>query len=237
MLLSFLKYALVIVTVFLCLTTLGAPTTSILGAAGVLTIMISMGAQSLVADILSGFFIIFEGTYKVGDMITVDDWHGQVMEIGIRNTKIRDLISSDVKIMNNSTIKNVINFSVYPSFAAIQIGIEYGVDLQKLEEIIEREKPVIKKNIPFMIGELMYLGVDDFADSAVILKFQVACRNQDYLKAKRALNREIKLMFDRNGINVPFPQIVLNTRTEEESINNSVSKLRYPDEKSGDKVD
>lgn len=237
MFLSFLKYALVIVAVFLCLTTLGAPTTSILGAAGVLTIMISMGAQSLVADILSGFFIIFEGTYKVGDMITVDDWHGQVMEIGIRNTKIRDLISSDVKIMNNSTIKNVINFSVYPSFAAIQIGIEYGVDLHKLEEIIEREKPVIKKNIPFMIGELMYLGVDDFADSAVILKFQVACRNQDYLKAKRALNREIKLMFDRNGINVPFPQIVLNTRTKEESINNSASKLRYPDEKSGDKVD
>ena len=184
------------------------------------------------ADILSGFFIIFEGTYKVGDMITVDDWHGQVMEIGIRNTKIRDLISSDVKIMNNSTVKNVINFSVYPSFAPIMIGVEYGVDLHKLEEIVEREKPVIKKNIPYMIGELMYLGVEEFADSAVILKFQVACKNQDYLKAKRALNREIKLMFDRNGINVPFPQIVLNTRNnEEDSINTSAHRLHHPDEK------
>ena len=232
MLLSFLKYALVIVTVFLCLTTLGAPTASLLASAGVLTLVLSMGAQSLVADILSGFFIIFEGTYKVGDMITVDDWHGQVMEIGIRNTKIRDLISSDVKIMNNSTVKNVINFSVYPSFAPIMIGVEYGVDLHKLEEIVEREKPVIKKNIPYMIGELMYLGVEEFADSAVILKFQVACKNQDYLKAKRALNREIKLMFDRNGINVPFPQIVLNTRNnEEDSINTSAHKLHHPDEK------
>ena len=232
MLLSFLKYALVIITVFLCLTTLGAPTASLLASAGVLTLVLSMGAQSLVADILSGFFIIFEGTYKVGDMITVDDWHGQVMEIGIRNTKIRDLISSDVKIMNNSTVKNVINFSVYPSFAPIKIGVEYGVDLHKLEEIVEREKPVIRKNIPYMIGELMYLGVEEFADSAVILKFQVACKNQDYLKAKRALNREIKLMFDRNGINVPFPQIVLNTRnTEEDSINTSAHRLHHPDEK------
>ena len=212
MLISFIKYGSCLGTLYYCLTILGAPTSSLLASAGVISIIFSLGAQNLVADIVSGLFIIFEGSFKVGDMITVNDWHGQVVEIGIRNTTIRDLINSDVKIINNSMIKNVINYSVYPSFCAIKINIEYGTNLPDLEAIIEREKPVIKRNMPYIIGEPMYLGVDEFAESAIILKFQVAVRNQDYLKAKRALNREIKLMFDRNGITVPFPQIVVNEK-------------------------
>ena len=216
MTLSFVKYIGALGALLYCLTLIGIPTTSLLASAGVMTIVLSMGAQSLVADILSGLFIIFEGTFKVGDMITVNEWHGQVTEIGIRNTTIRDLVSSDVKIINNSMIKNVINYSVYPSYTAIKIAVDYDTDLQELEKIIEREKPTIKKNLPTMIGDLMYLGVDELADSAVILKFQAACSNQYDLRMKRALNREIKLMFDRNGIKVPFPQVVLSERENTE---------------------
>jgi len=210
LIISFLKDFGWIGAFYYCLTLLGVPTVSLLASAGALTAIFSIGAQNIVADILAGLFIIFEGSFKVGDMITVDDWHGQVQEIGIRNTTIRDLISNDVKILNNSTIKRVINNSVYPSFCAMKIGIPYGMDLTELEEIIEKEIPVMQEDLAGRIEAFRYLGVDEFADSSVIIKFEVACRNQDFLKVKRALNREIKLMFDRNGINVPFPQVVLH---------------------------
>ncbi len=214
MAMSFLKYIVTIGALVLCAGMLGAPASSLLAVSGVAALMFSMGAQSLVADIISGLFIIFEGTYKVGDMITVDDWHGQVVEIGIRNTKIRDLIDSNVKIMNNSTIKNIINFSVYPSWCPVKIGIDYDQDIREVERIFEQEKAILRHNLPPVQSDIVFLGVDEFQDSCMLLKFQVQCRNQDFLKVKRALNREIKQMFDRHGITVPFPQVVLSSRQE-----------------------
>ena len=214
--LSFAKYVGWVVAACFCLNLFGMPMGSLVASAGLVTAVFSIGAQSIVADILTGLFIIFEGSFKVGDMITVDDWHGQVMEIGIRNTTIRDLKSSDVKIMNNSTIKKVINFSEFPSLCPVSIGIEYGTDLKSLEEIIKREIPVIKDNMPVDIGVLRYTGVEEFSDSAMMVRFEAACRNQEFWKVKWSLNREVKLMFDRNGISVPFPQVVVHDARDEE---------------------
>lgn len=210
LLLSFIRYFGWLAAICYCLNFFGMPTGSLVASAGVLTCVFSIGAQSIVADILTGLFIIFEGSFKVGDMITVDDWHGKVVEIGIRNTTIRDLVTNDIKIMNNSTIKKVINFSEYPSRCAINIGIEYNMDLSELETIIEKEKPIIEQNMPPNVESFRYLGVEEFADSSMVVRFEVTCKNQDYLPVQRALRREIKMMFDRNDINVPFPQVVLH---------------------------
>lgn len=212
MAMSFLKYIVGLGTIIVCAGLLGAPTASVLASAGVISVVVSFGAQTFLADIIAGLFIIIEGTYKVGDMITVDDWHGQVVEINIRNTKLRDLITDDDKVINNSMIRTLINFSETPSWCATKVGVDYDQNIPELEAIFEREKAAMVKNIPKAIGEIVFLGIEEFADSCIILKFQVHCKNQDYLPVKRALNREIKLMFERNGINVPFPQIVVSER-------------------------
>ena len=212
MAMSFLKYIVGLGTIIVCAGLLGAPTASVLASAGVISVVVSFGAQTFLADIIAGLFIIIEGTYKVGDMITVDNWHGQVVEINIRNTKLRDLITDDDKVINNSMIRTLINFSETPSWCATKVGVDYEQNIPELEAIFEREKAAMVKNIPKAIGEIVFLGIEEFADSCIILKFQVHCKNQDYLPVKRALNREIKLMFERNGINVPFPQIVVSER-------------------------
>jgi small conductance mechanosensitive channel len=214
--LSFLKYGVGIATVFVCASLLGAPTASLLASAGVLSVVLSFGAQNIVADIIAGLFIVFEGTFKVGDMITVDDWHGQVQEIGIRNTTIRDLILEDVKIMNNSTIRSIINYSERPCWSPITVGVDYDTDIPALEAAFEREKAGMKKNIPLGIGEIVYLGIDELSGSQMTLKFQILCRNQDQLKVKRALNREVRLMLARNGFIIPFPQVTISTRKNRE---------------------
>ena len=149
-------------------------------------------------------------------MITVDDWHGQVQEIGIRNTTIRDLILEDVKIMNNSTIRSIINYSERPCWSPITVGVDYDTDIPALEAAFEREKAGMKKNIPLGIGEIVYLGIDELSGSQMTLKFQILCRNQDQLKVKRALNREVRLMLARNGFIIPFPQVTISTRKNRE---------------------
>ncbi len=214
MLLSFCRYIAVIGTGFYCAKLLGVQTDALLASAGILTVLIGLGTQSLMTDILAGLFIVFEMSFKVGDLIKVDNWRGKVLEIGIRNTKIWDIDDNDIKIIHNSSLQNFINLSELNSFCYATIAAEYGDDLKELEEIIEKELPDIHKRIPKAIEGPVYLGVSELADSAVILKFKAACRNEDILPVKRAMNRELKLLFDRNGINVPFPQVVINNREE-----------------------
>ena len=96
-----------------------------------------------------------------------------------------------------------------------------GMDLNdyinaRLTESFEREKAAMKKNIPLGIGEIAYMGIDELSESHMTLKFQIQCRNQDQPKVKRALNREIRMMFARNGITIPFPQVTLSSREEPE---------------------
>ena len=212
MLMSFVRYIAVIGTVFYCARILGAPTDTLLASAGIMTVVLGFGAQSLVTDILAGLFIIFEKAFKVGDIIRMDgeNWRGRVLEIGIRNTRVRDIDENSIKIIHNSSLNQIVNLTDEPTLVYTSIGTEYGAELERIEEIIRKELPGIHERIPAAIEGPRYSGVYDLGDSAVILRFVTSCRNEDYFRVRFDVNRELKLMFDRHSINVPFPQIVLN---------------------------
>ncbi len=212
MLISLLKYAAIIGVLFSCANRMGVHTDTLLASAGILTVVIGLGAQSLTSDVFDGLFIIIEGAFHVGDVITADGCRGKVLEIGIRNTRLLDLDTNNIKIVNNSSLKHVVNHSTTPESIYLSIGIDYDEKLENVEEVIRRELPVMKENIPLAVEGPDYLGVDAMADSAVMLKFSIKCKTLDYYKVKRALNRELKLMFDRNGIGIPFNQIVVSNR-------------------------
>ncbi|MCR5403656.1 MAG: mechanosensitive ion channel family protein [Butyrivibrio sp.] len=216
MLISFTRYIAVIGLVFYCAKLLGAPTDTLLASAGILTIVVGLGAQSLVTDILAGLFIIFEKAYKVGDVIKIDgeDWRGRVLEIGIRNTRVIDVDANNIRVLHNSSINQIINLSDLPTCIYTTIGTEYGEKLSRIEEVIEKELPAMHGRIPGAIEGPLYRGVSELGDSAVILKFRTKCRNEDYYPVSYAVNRELKLMFDKYDINVPFPQVVINRRED-----------------------
>jgi small conductance mechanosensitive channel len=180
-----------------------------------LTVVIGLGAQSLVTDVLAGLFIIFERSFKVGDIIRIDGekWRGRVLEIGIRNTKVMDIDEGNIKSIHNSSLHQIINLSELPTYVYTTIGIEYGEELARVEAVIAKELPAIRERIPQAIEGPRYSGVAELGDSAVILKFATQCRNEDYYRVRYDVNRELKLMFDRNSITVPFPQVVVNERT------------------------
>ncbi len=206
---SFIKWIVVIAVVLLILGAFGVDTATLIASAGILSLIIGLGAQSLVADIIAGLFIVIEGEYQVGDIVIIDDWRGTVKEIGIRTTKIIDA-GGNIKIINNSEIKSIINQTQDLSVAKATISIEYGESLPRVELVLRDNLDNIKQAIPEIIEGPFYKGVNALSASSVDLLFLAKCKEEDIYTVQRALNRELKMLFDENGINIPFPQIVLN---------------------------
>lgn len=203
---NLIRWLTAIVLVIIVLYQWGVDATALITGAGVLTLVVGLGMQSLIADIVAGLFIVFENEFNVGDWLTVDDFYGQVVSIGIRTTKLKAY--GNIKIINNNEIHGVINRSVEPSVALTCIDVEYGARLPEVEKIIKEN--IGKLKVPGALGAVRYDGVTNLGASGVTLRFQVDCYEEDYYAVGRALNGAVKNMFDENGINIPFPQLVVH---------------------------
>lgn len=210
---SLIKYAAVIVLLFFALKTFGVDTAAILAGIGILGLIVGLGAQPLIADILAGLFIVFEGVFEVGDIIVYNGFRGTVKEIGIRTTQIIDT-GGNIKIVNNSNLKEIVNMTNQLSLAVCDIGIEYGESLERVESILKANLASIKEAIPDIKEGPFYKGVSELADSAVVIRFVANCEEGTRYQVERDMNRQFKLLFDKNNINIPFPQIVLNQPVE-----------------------
>ena len=171
---SFIKYLSVIAMLYYCFALFGVDTATLLASAGILSIAISLGAKDMVGDILAGLFIIFEGEFRVGDVVNIGGWIGTVLEIGIRTTKIEDG-SKNIKIIRNSNVSDVINMTKHTSFASCDMGIEYGESLERVENIFEKEFPNIKNRLPAIMDGPFYKGVVALADNSVNVRIVAQC--------------------------------------------------------------
>ncbi len=210
---SFAKYISVIAMMYYCFALFGVDTKTLLASAGILSLVIGLGAKELVSDILAGLFIIFEGEFRVGDIVTVGDWRGTVQEIGVRTTKIMDP-GQNVKIISNSNVSGVINMTRKNSYTSCDVGIEYGESLERVENILAKELPGIKKRLPAIKDGPFYKGVVSLGDNSVNIRILAQCAESDRAQLGRDLNREMKLLFDKYDINIPFPQVVINQPKE-----------------------
>ena len=206
---SFIKYLIAIIAILLILSAFGVDTKTLLASAGILGLVIGLGAQSLISDIIAGVFIVFEGEFEVGDIVVIDEWRGTVAEIGIRTTKIIDY-GGNIKIVNNSQIQTIINQTKELSMAKAEISIEYGKSIPEVEQVIMNNLDNIKSKIPEIVEGPYYKGVNALSASSVDLLFLAQCKEEDLYSVQRALNRELKILFDENGIGIPFPQITIS---------------------------
>ena len=206
---SFVKWVIAIVAIMMVLHAWGVDTATLLASAGILTLIVGLGAESLVADIVAGIFMVFEGEFQVGDIVIINDWRGTVQEIGIRTTKIVDA-GGNINIVNNSQITTVVNQTQQISQASVTVGVEYGESLPRVEIVIRDNLETIKEHIPAIIEGPYYKGVSALGASSVDLLFIAKSREEDIFQVQRDMNRELKLLFDANNIGIPFPQVVVN---------------------------
>ena len=220
---SLIKYVAVIVLLFLVLKSFGVDTAAILSGIGILTLIIGLGAQPLITDIIAGLFIVFENVFEVGDIIVIDGFRGTVKEIGIRATKIEDA-GGNIKVVNNSDLRSLVNMTENLSLACCDMSIEYGESLERVEAILKNNLAKIKENIPDIVEGPFYRGVTELGNSAVVLRFVAQCDESVKYQVERDMNRQFKLLFDQNNINIPFPQIVVNKPITFEEANKKEKK-------------
>ncbi|MGE4341690.1 MAG: mechanosensitive ion channel family protein [Bacilli bacterium] len=210
---SIFKYLTSILAIFLVLSTWGVDTPTLLAGAGIVGLAISFGAQSLIEDVIAGLFIIFEKQFMIGDIIQVNSFRGKVTEIGIRTTSLEDL-NGDILIVNNSDIRMIVNTSANLSPAICDISVSYDQDLKYIETVIKEALPQLKNNIPEIKEGPYYRGVQQLGESSVVLRIFAKVEETQKYQVVRDLNREMKLLFDRHNITIPFPQVVVHQETE-----------------------
>ena len=191
-----IKYAIVIFAIIFGLNILGADVLTVIAGLGILALIIGFGAQSLIEDIFSGLFILFEGRFFVGDIISVDDFRGKVVSIGIVSTQLMDT-GGNIRVINNSDIRSLTNLSEVTSVAVSLISIPNSADLIAAENTV---KELLVK-IPGMYPDLFptvprYVGVEEIGETSVELKVVADVEENNIYNARRMLNRELKLALD-----------------------------------------
>ena len=207
---SLIKFVGWIVALVWALGILGVNLAGIFASLGIASLIVGFGAQSLIEDAVTGIFIIFEGQYQVGDIIVLDGFRGTVKKIGIRTTTIQDG-GGNQKIVHNSDIRNMQNRSNQTSLAVCDLSVSYSADLREVEKVLAENLPLIHaKHSDLFLADPRYLGVESLGESSVVIRIVADVKEEDFFQGYRTLNREIKLMCDMNGIEIPFNQIVVH---------------------------
>ena len=209
---SLLHYVAAIVILCWGLSILGVNVNAIVASVGIVALIVGFGAESLVADVVTGIFLLFENQYNVGDIVEVNGFRGTVKEIGIRTTSIVDT-GDNIKIINNSEMKNILNRSDNISRAVSDIAIPYETDLEALEAKLPKlMEDIYEARKDVMETAPRYLGVQQLADSSVILRFVVDVAEKDIYTGARVLNRDLWLGFRKLGVECPFPQVDVHSK-------------------------
>jgi small conductance mechanosensitive channel len=207
-----LNIVVLVVAILIILQELGVNIGPLLAAAGIAGLAFGFGGQYLIRDLIAGFFIIIENQYRVGDVVCFDGTCGMVEDITLRMTTLRDL-DGIVHHIPHGEIKKVSNLTKYFRRVNLNVGVSYDSDLEKVISVINRvgkelaEDPQWKEHI---IKPPQFLRVEDFADSAIILKILGETKPHQGPAVTGELRKRLKIAFDKEGIEIPFPQIVVH---------------------------
>ncbi|UOK58064.1 mechanosensitive ion channel family protein [Metabacillus hrfriensis] len=211
---NILTYLVYFVALLMILETLSFDVKALLAGAGIVGLAVGFGAQNLVRDIITGFFIIFEDQFSVGDMIRVGQFEGTVEEIGLRTTKIKSW-TGEINILPNGNITEVTNFSVNNSVAFVDVSIAYEGDIPKAERVIEDLLLELPDKYEEMVAPPELLGVQNLGPSGVVLRVVSEVLPMKHFHISRVLRKEIKMRLDEHGIEIPYPRMVMYTRQDE----------------------
>ncbi len=205
---SLFKWAVILVAVFLILRKWGVDTAKILASIGIIALIVGLGCQSLISDVVAGIFLVADGAFEVGDIVVIDDFRGTVIDIGLKNTKIEDA-GGNVKVVSNSAINTMVNLTNSLSLAIVDISIPYEENLSRTETLLIERLKDMPKRIPSIVEGPYYKGVEDMADSAVILRVIAKVKEEDRFQATRDMKRDIYIFLNENKITVPYPQLTV----------------------------
>ena len=212
---SITKYIIYFFILCCVLSIWGINPASLLAIGGFASVAVGLGAQAIISDILSGVFILIEDQFSVGDMISIGAFSGVVESIGVRTTRIRSA-DGDVYIIPNGEIKIVTNMSKGFNRAIVDIGISYNESIDRAIDLLDKELSKVYSEgvVTGLIAKPRVLGVEGLEESAVVLRIKADCEVGENWNVERQLRRLIKNTFDREGVEIPYPQQVVYVRKD-----------------------
>lgn len=205
---SFLKYSIYFIAFVLILRAMNINPTAVLAGAGIVGIVVGLGAQSLINDVVSGFFILFENVYLVGDYIETGAARGIVEGIDIRATRIRDP-NGQLHIMRNGQLNEVINYSKRYTNAVVEVGVSYDSDLDKVYAVLAKVGEELKAANQSVLEPTKVQGLENFGESELLVRTITRVQPGCHMAVARDLRKRIKEAFDRDGIEIPFARRVV----------------------------
>lgn len=205
---SILRYAVYFIAIVTVLDTLGVPVSSLIAAAGIGGLAIGFGAQNLVKDVITGFFILFEDQFAVGDYVSIDGITGTVQDIGLRVTKIQGF-AGDINIIPNGSIAKVANFTRGNNTAIVDVTVSYETNLDRAIAILEDVGQAMREERPEVQDTPQVLGVVDLGDNGVTLRVIAKTLPMNQWAVERELRKRIKEAFEKEGIEIPYPRTVI----------------------------
>ncbi len=201
-----IKYVIIILTFLIILSLYHIDVSKIFAGLGIGVAVLSLAFQDIAKDFLAGLSIVLENQFEIGDNVSINGFRGEVIAMGLKTTRIRDYKGA-VQIISNHSIQQVINYSLSPSLAVVDIAVSYESDLDEVEKVIDKTIQKINTTYQNLKGKAERWGVQELADSAVIYRVAVKVKATKDFETERQMKREFKLAFDEANIKIPYSQI------------------------------
>lgn len=203
---NIIKYIILIICILSILEVYGISTKGFLASLGIAGVVAGLAFQDTLKDLLSGFSIIFENIYAVGDTVTIGKYKGKVISLGLKTTKLQSL-NGEIISISNSSITDVVNHSLSNHIEFFNIPVHYKTDLEKVEKIIKETLSSIKDD---NIIDVSLLGLDELDSSSLNYRIRLETLEGNQYSIKRKILKEMKKSFDKEKIEIPYNQLVIH---------------------------
>ena len=203
---NIIKYFILVVDLTMILEVYGIDTKSIIASLGVLSLVAGLALQDVLKDFIVGIAVLLEDQFAIGDVVEINGFKGTVVKFGVRTTRIKSY-TGEVKIVANRNISELINYTLNENILLVDVMVSYHDDIKKVKEVLT---DICKKQQKGTDYNYECLGVDDLGDSGVVIKVAITCPYEERIALGRKFKEEVKLTFDKEGIEIPFPQVVVH---------------------------
>jgi len=207
---NIMKYIVLIVALLAVLNTWGVDTKAMIASLGIAGVVAGLALQDILKDFLAGFAIIVDNEYDVGDNIQIGTFRGDVVELGMKNTKIR-AYTGEVMVIANRNVTDVINYSTHPCKSVIDISVSYEDNSEEVVKALEEICAKLTETTSYLVSKVELLGIQELADSAVIYRIVADCQPLKDFEFKRKALKVVKDVFDSKNISIPYPQVVAHS--------------------------
>lgn len=207
---NIMKYIVLIVAVLALLNSWGVDTKAMLASLGIAGVVAGLALQDILKDFLAGFSIIVDNEYDVGDNIQIGTFRGDVIELGMKNTKIR-AYTGEVMVVANRNVTDVINYSNHPCRCIIDISVSYEDKSDAVVKALDEICAELKKSTDYLVSGPELLGIQELADSAVVYRIVAECKPLKDFEFKRKVFKVVKDTFEKKNISIPYPQVVAHS--------------------------